>query len=162
MREREMRRRTVRQHNLLHEGFDIELVVGKIANVSLAGIAQPARGVTLAAPIDHGHREPPIAQVTDGFEVFFNLLAPAGEHANRSLATGRRRPTCEAQFGAIRRLDHPAYDVLRNRIRRNGDERHERDRKNSGKFKTVAVKTGAASALLNTMWPLPYHHRAGR
>ena len=39
MRQREIRRRTIRQHHLLHEGLDVDLEVGEIADIALARIA---------------------------------------------------------------------------------------------------------------------------
>jgi hypothetical protein len=40
MREREKGRWTIRQHHLLHEGFDVDLVIGEVANIALARIAR--------------------------------------------------------------------------------------------------------------------------
>ncbi len=75
MRQREMRRRAIRQHHLLHEGFDVHLVIGEIADIALARIAQAPRRVALPAPVDHRHRKTAVAQVTHGLEIFFDLLA---------------------------------------------------------------------------------------
>src|SRR5882757_4273199 len=80
--------------------------------------------MTLAAPVDHRHRETALAQVAHGFEIFLYLLAAPGEDADGALAPGRRRPARETQFGAIGGLDGTADDVLRNRIGGDGDKRH--------------------------------------
>ena len=127
MRQREIGRRAIRQHHLLHEGFDVDLEVGEIAHIALARIAQPARRMALPAPVDHRHRKAAVAQVAHGLEIFFDLLAAAGEDADGALAARRRSPARKAQLGAIRRLDGAADDVLRNRIGGNRDERHGRE-----------------------------------
>ena len=124
MRQREMRRRAIRQHHLLHEGFDVDFEIGEIADIALARIAQAPRRMALPAPVDHRHRETAIAQVAHRLEIFFDLLAAAGEDADRALAVGRRRPARKAQFRAVRRLDGAGDDVLRNGIGGNRDERH--------------------------------------
>src|ERR1035437_1369184 len=69
-----------------------------------------------------------LAQVAHRFEIFFDLLAAAGEDADRALAVGRRRPAREAQFRAVGRLDGAGDDVLRNGIGGNRHKRHGRDR----------------------------------
>ena len=105
MRQREIWRRTIRQHHLLHEGLDVDFEIGEIAHIALARIAQPPRRMPLPAPVDHRHRKTAVAQIAHGLEIFLDLLAAAGEDADRALAVGRRRPAREAQFGAVRRLD---------------------------------------------------------
>ena len=124
MRQREMRRRAIRQHHLLHEGFDVDFVIGEIADIALARITQASRRMALPAPVDHGHRETAIAQVAHRLEIFLDLLAAPGEDADRALATRRRRPPREPQFRAIRRFDGAGDDVFRNGIGGNRDERH--------------------------------------
>ena len=124
MGKREMRRRTVRQHHLLHEGFDVDLVVGEVADIAFARIAQAARRMALPAPVDGRHRKAAVAQVAHGLEIFLDQLAAALKHADRALATRRRRPARKAQLGAVRRLDGAADDVFGNGIGGNGDERH--------------------------------------
>ncbi len=105
MRQREEGRRAIRQHHLLHEGFDVDLEIGEVADIALARVAQAARGMALAAPVDHRHREAAVAQVAHRLEILLDLLAAPGEDADRALAAWRRRPAREAQFGAVGRLD---------------------------------------------------------
>src|SRR3990170_7430596 len=104
MGQREKRRRTIRQHHLLHEGFDVDFEVSEIADIALARIAEPTRRMALAAPVNHRHRETAVAQVAHRLEIFLDLLAAAGEDADRALAARWRRPAREAQLGAVRRL----------------------------------------------------------
>ena len=127
MRQREIGRRAIRQHHLLHEGFDVDLEIGEVADIALARIAQAPRRMPLAAPVDHRHRKSAIAQVAHRLEIFFDLLAAPGEDADRALAPRRRRPAREPQLGAVGRLDGAGDDVLRNRIGGDRDERHEEE-----------------------------------
>src|SRR5580700_3404714 len=161
MGERKMRRRTLRQHILLHEGLDVDLVVGEIAHIALARIAQPPRRMALPAPVDHGDREAAIAQVPHRLEIFLDLLAAAGEDADRALAPGRRRPARETQFGAVGGLDGAGDDVFRNRIGGNRDKRHGlKDRLGENGWESRAGKAskrqkGYFSTLLNAVSPFP-------
>ncbi len=126
MRQREIRRRAIRHHHLLHEGLDVDLVVGERAHIALAGIAQPPRGMALAAPVDHRHREAAVAQVPHRLEILLDHLAAAGEHADRALAARGRRPARKAQLGAIRGLDGAGDSIFGDGIGGNGDKRHGR------------------------------------
>ena len=100
MRQREIRRRTIRQHHLLHEGFDVDFEVGEIAHIALARIAQAPRRMALPAPVDHRHRKAAVAQVAHGLEIFLDLFAAPGEDADRALAA---RPAAPSARSAIRR-----------------------------------------------------------
>ncbi len=124
MGQREMRRRTIRQHHLLHEGFDVDLVIGEVADIALARIAQAPRRMSLPAPVDHRHRKAAVAQIAHGLEIFLDLLAAPGEDADRALAARRRRPAREAQFRAVGRADGAGHDVFRDGIGGNRDKRH--------------------------------------
>src|SRR5436309_3064329 len=118
--------------------------------------------MALAAPVDHRHRKTAVAQVAHGLEIFFDLLAAPGEDADRALAARRRRPAREAQFGAIRRLDGAADDVVRNRVGRDGDERHGRVRLGwkVRESRADCSGNGKNSTLLNPVRTLPYQLRA--
>src|SRR5882757_7037821 len=160
----EMRRRTIRQHHLLHEGLDVDLVVGKIADIAFARVAQPPRRMALSAPVDHRHREAAVAQVPHRLEIFLDRLGAAREDADRALAARRRRPPREAQFRTVRRADGAGDDILRNGVGGNRDERHAGGRlgENGWKTRAGASKKGPSAALLNAVSVLPYHQRAGR
>ncbi len=163
MGKREERRRAIRQHHLLHESLDVDFVVGKIAHIALARIAQAPRRVPLPAPVDHRHRKTAVAQVPHRLEIFFDVLAAAGEDADGPLAVGRRRPSREAQFGAIGRLDRAGYNVFGNGIGGNRDERHggRPVRQEAPEIKDPRRQKGSLRAGLNAFGSLPYHLRAG-
>ena len=48
MRERKYRWRTIRKHDVMHEGFEVEIVFGKAAYMALVAVPQPALGQALA------------------------------------------------------------------------------------------------------------------
>ena len=100
--------------------------------------------MALPAPVDHGHRKAAVAQVAHRLEIFLDLLAAAGEDADRALAARRRRPARKAQFGAVGRPDGAGDDVFRNGIGGNRDERHGRGRIGEKGWKTRggSVKKG--------------------
>ncbi len=123
--QREEWRRAIRQYHLLHQGFDIDLVLGEAANVTLAGVMQLPRGMSLPAPVDHRHRETTCAQIAYGLEIFFDRFSPSGEQAHRTLAARRRGPARETQIRAVRCLDDSGDDIVGHRISGNGKKRHE-------------------------------------
>src|SRR6188768_2445051 len=101
MRQGKVWRRTIRQHHLFYEGTNVDFVVGETAHVSLARIEQLPRRMPLSAPVNHRHRESPVAQVAYSLEVFFDLLAASGKHADGPLTPLRRRPAREAQLDPV-------------------------------------------------------------
>ncbi|MGY3426833.1 hypothetical protein ACVWZW_007337 [Bradyrhizobium sp. F1.13.4] len=133
--------RAIRQHHLLHEGLDVDLEIGEVANIALARIAQAARGVALPAPVDHRHRKAAVAQIAHGLEILFDLLTASGEDADGALAVRRRRPARKAQLDAIRGFDGAADDVFGNGIGWYRDQRH--DGEGLG---TKCCKSGGGSA----------------
>ena len=74
MREREVRRRTVRQHDLIDECIKIDRVFIEAAHVALARIAQRALRQSLPAPVERRDREAARAQIADGLKVFLDEL----------------------------------------------------------------------------------------
>jgi len=96
MRQREMRRRAIRQHHLLHEGFDVHFEIAEIADIALRGSRSrrdecPVRASRSSPPRnrDRADRAPSRS--------IFDLLAAAGEEQTCP-CVGRRRPAREAQF----------------------------------------------------------------
>src|SRR5271170_7825623 len=124
MSEREERRRTVRQHDLLHEGFEVEVVFPKAANMALVGVAQPALRQALAPPIHGGDSESARPQVADQFEIFLDELGPPLEDADGALATRRRLPPRIADRHPVRRLQHGGGHALGHRVGGYGNQLH--------------------------------------
>src|SRR5215467_655414 len=85
--QREMRWRAIRQHYLLHEGVHVDLVIGEIADIALARIAQAARGMALPAPVEGGDRKTAVAQVAHGLEILLDLLTAPLKDADRAFAS---------------------------------------------------------------------------
>ncbi len=84
MGEREIGRRTVRQHHLVHEPAKVVLVIGEAPDVTPEPVPeQPARS-PLPAPIEHRHGEAPAAKLAHHLEIFLDELAAAGEDADRA------------------------------------------------------------------------------
>ena len=125
MRQRKDRRRTVRQHDLVDEGFEVDLVLREIAHVAFAPIAQRAFRHPLPAPVERGDREAARAQVAHGLEIFLDELGAALEQADRALAPRRRRPAREAQFDAVAGLEGSRDGAVGHRIGGDGDEGHD-------------------------------------
>src|SRR5262245_34181570 len=126
MRKPEHRRWTVRQHHLVHERRQIDVVVGKPAHIALARITQEPLRTTLPAPVQHRHSEAARPQVAHGLVILLDELGTAGEQAHRSLASRRRLPARTAQTHAIARLEHAGHDAFRHRIGGSGDKVHRR------------------------------------
>jgi len=152
-----MRWRTIGQHHLPHEGLDVDLVIGKVADIALARVAQPPRRVPLPAPVDHRHRKTAIAQVAHRLEIFLDLLAAPREDADRTLAARGRRPARKAQFGPVRRADGAADDVVGNGICGNRDKRHGAvsARCKGREIKGRKVEKRLFRVLLNAVSPVP-------
>src|SRR5215475_4404237 len=90
-------RRTIGQHDFGHELPDISVMMGKSFGMSLFRVLKQPRGSTLTAPIHGSDGEPPAAQVSDRFEIFFNKLCPALKKADRAKAAlGGGIPACKA------------------------------------------------------------------
>jgi hypothetical protein len=142
----EDRRRTVGQHDLLHEGLEVVLVFREIADMAFARIAELALGAALPAPIKRGNRKAARAQLAHGLEIFLDEFGAALEQADRALAAGRRMPTREAQADAVAGLDCAGNDIVRHRIGWDRDEIHEN-------FKSLASSARSLA---------PYSSRAGR
>src|SRR3954452_25149239 len=101
MRQREVRRRAIRQYHLLHEGLNVDFVVGEMAHVTLAPVTQLVLRMALSAPVDDSHGKTAVAQIAHGFEIFFDLLAASGKHADSSFSPRRRGPACKAQSDSV-------------------------------------------------------------
>ena len=121
----EERRRAIGQHDLLHEGFEVVLVVGEIADVTLARIGELALGAALPAPIERGDGKAARAQFAHRLEIFLDELGAALEDADRALAAGRRMPARETQAYAVAGLERAGDNVFRHGIGWNGNEIHE-------------------------------------
>ncbi len=124
MRQRVVGRRTIRQHHLLHEGFDIDLIVRKPADVALARIAQLPRRMPLPAPVDHRHREAALAQLAHHHKI----LSMHSPRPPKTQTVPLRPPAAASaqkrKFRTVRGLDGATHGVVGNRIGRDGNERH--------------------------------------
>ena len=101
MPEREDRRRAIRQHDLLHQRFDVALVFREVADVALARIGQRALGAALPAPVDGGDGKAAGAQFAHRLEIFLDEFGAALEQAHRALAARRRMPARKADAHAV-------------------------------------------------------------
>jgi hypothetical protein len=124
MGQRKKRRRAVGQHDLTHEGVEIDVVAGEIPDIALARIAQRAIRQALPAPIQRGNREAAGAQIPHGLEIFLDELRPALKQADGALASRRRRPARKAQRNPVRSLQGSGHHVLGHRIGWDRDESH--------------------------------------
>ena len=116
MAEREDRRRTIRQHDLAHEGLEIAVVFGKIAHIALASVAERTIRQTLPAPVERGDRKTARAQIAHRLEIFLDPFGATLENAHRAATPGRRQPARKAQADAVGRFEHAGDEVIRNRI----------------------------------------------
>ena len=107
MAEREDRRRTIGQHHLLHEGFKVGGVFGKVLHVTLARVGQRAIGQPLPAPVQRRHRKAAGIQIAHDLEVFLDEFGAPLEQADRALAPRRRRKPRKSKPAAVGRLDGP-------------------------------------------------------
>ena len=98
------RRRTIRQHDLAHEGFEIGFVFAEAFDVTLVRIAQRPLRKSLPAPVERRHRKAAGAQFARGLVIFLDELGTPLKDADRALAARWRRPAREPQFDAVRRL----------------------------------------------------------
>jgi hypothetical protein len=119
-----MRRRTIRQHDFAHEGFDVALILREVAHVALERIAQRPLRTALPAPIHGRDREAARAEVAHGLEIFLDEFGAALEQADGALAAGRRRKTREAKTDAVLRLQHARDGIVGHRIGWDGNEGH--------------------------------------
>jgi hypothetical protein len=124
MAEREQRRRTIRHHDLAHEGVEVAVVFGEVAHIAFVAIAEQAFRQALAAPIERRDGKAARAQIAHRLEIFFDPLAAALQNDHRALAPGRRQPTGEAQAHAGGRFQFAGDEIVRDRIGWNGDEFH--------------------------------------
>src|SRR5262249_49592535 len=124
MRQRENRRRTVGQHDVVHEGLEIRVVLGKIADMPLEWITERALRMPLTAPVECCNGKAPRAQIANCLEIFFDEFGAAAEQTHRALAAGGRRPTRESQRNPVRGLYRAGHYVFRHRIGWNRDEFH--------------------------------------
>ena len=102
MREHVIGRRAVRQHHLLHDRLEVVHIIGEVAHMALAAVAEQPRRAALPARIEGGHREAAPAQVADRLEIFFDELGAAVQDDDR--AAHRRavgRPARIAQLDAV-------------------------------------------------------------
>src|SRR5689334_6960573 len=127
MRQCKIGRRAIWQHHLLDEGRYVDLVIRKTLDMALERIVQLARGMPLSPPVDDSHRIAALAQILHRFEIFLDVLAAPGEHADGPPAVGRHRPARKAQRGAIRSPDRSGKRPLWNGIGRYRQQRHDAD-----------------------------------
>ena len=120
----EQRRRTIRQHDLAHESFEVGVVFGEVAHETPVAVLKPAIGKSLAAPIQRRYGKSARAQVAHGLEVFFDPFATALKDAHGAAPSCRRLPTRKAQRDAVRRLQAIRDEIIRNRIGGDRDELH--------------------------------------
>ena len=77
MPEGEERRRAVGQHDLLHEGREVDVVLVEAADMAFAAVAQPALGQALAAPVQRCDCKSAGPQVADDLEILLYELGAA-------------------------------------------------------------------------------------
>ena len=121
----EDRRRTIRQHDLVHQRLEVALVFGKVADMALARIGQRALGTALTAPVESGDSKAAGAQFTHGLEIFLDELGAALEQAHRALAARRRKPARKAHAHAVAGLERAGDHIFGHRIGGDGNEIHE-------------------------------------
>ena len=124
MPEREDRRRAIGQHHLLHDGFKVGGVFGKIPHMTLVVVGQRTLRHALSAPIKRRHGEPARAQIAHGLEIFLDVFGAALQHDDRAFAPDRRRPARKAQADPVRGLDAAGHHIVGHRIGGDGDEFH--------------------------------------
>src|SRR6516162_7205869 len=124
MGERENRRWAVRQHHVVDERFEIDLIPGEIAHVAFERVSQGALRHALAAPIQRGDGKTACAQIAHGLEIFFDELGAALKQADRSPAAGRRRPARKAKREPVAGLQGSRNATVGYRVGRNGYEVH--------------------------------------
>jgi hypothetical protein len=122
------RRRAIRQHDLAHQRFEIEIVFGEVAHVAAAAIRQRTVGKALSAPIKDGDGEAARPQIAHGLEIFLDPFAAAGQDAHRAAAAGRRQPAGESQRNPVGRFERARHYAFGNGIRRDRDELHRQRR----------------------------------
>src|SRR5262249_60431569 len=101
MGEREVRRRTVREHDVMDEGFEIPDVFVEAADVALARVAQCALRAALPAPVESRDREAARPQVADGLEIFLDELGAPLKQADRTFASRRRSPAAVTELESV-------------------------------------------------------------
>src|SRR5579884_1861418 len=124
MAEREDRRRAIGQDDLAHDGFEIDGIIGKIADITLASILERALRKSLSAPIKARDRKAARAQIAHTFEIFLDEFGAALQQEDRSFAARGRRPAGDTQPDAVGCLDVIDDHVLWHRIGGNGYEFH--------------------------------------
>ena len=124
MADRVIGRRTIRQHDLVHEGFEIGLVFAKALDIAFFRIAERALRQPLPAPVHGRDREAARPQFARGLVIFLDELRAALEDADRALAARRRRPAREPQIDPVWRLQRAGDHVLGHRIGGDGNEFH--------------------------------------
>src|SRR5262245_43663851 len=125
MRERKVRGRAVRKHDVVDEGLEIDVVLVKGLDVALARVTRCALRAALPAPVEGRYCEPARAQVSNCLEVFLDELGATLKQANRAFASGRRRPARVTQRNSVRGLEHASDRALGHRIGGNRDEGHD-------------------------------------
>ena len=121
---REHRRRTIRQHDLAHEGFEIGVVFGEVAHIAFAGIAQRALRQALAAPIERRDGKAARAQIAHRLEIFFDPLAAALKNAPRCRCVRPAAASGQSASSRRRRFQRAGDEIVRNRIGGDRDEFH--------------------------------------
>ena len=124
MAEREQRRRAVRQHDLLDEALEIEVVLGEAADVAFATIGKRTPGTPLPAPVEHRDRKAPRPRVVYHFEILLDEFGPARKNAQRAFAPGRRLPHGITQRDPVRRRQGADLYAFGHRVCGNRDEFH--------------------------------------
>ena len=125
MRHGDVGRRTVGQHDILHEVGEVLIELGEGAHVALVGIGQHAARAALAAPVHGGDAEAAPAQVGHHLEVLLDELAAALEQADgAALGTARRLPAREAQLELAGAVEISSGGAARHRILGKRDQIH--------------------------------------
>src|SRR5262245_55403544 len=117
MRERDVGCWAGGQYDLLHELSEVAIIIGEGTHVPLAAIAQQPIGTTLATPIHGGDGKAAATQVSDDFEVLFDVFATTLEQAyGAALRAAGRRPARKAQIDAAHTLEFSRRGPARYRV----------------------------------------------
>src|SRR6187401_3501456 len=104
MTDREDRRRAIRQHDLLHQHFDVTLVFREVTDMALARIGQRALGAALPPPVHCRDGKAAGAQLAHGLEILLDEFGAALEQTHGALAARWRTPARKANTDAVARF----------------------------------------------------------
>ena len=163
MGKREERRRAIRQHHLLHESLDVDFVVGKVAHIALARIAQAPRRVpcprqSIIATAKPRSRK---SRTVSKYFSMYSLRPVKTQTVPLRLAGGaHREKRNSAPSGVLIVPDTTSSGTGLAGIETSVMEANRLGRKRR-KSRVRAREKAAPDADLNAFGSLPYHLRAG-